>query len=209
MRNNYNFIAPYYDFMSRVVFGNTIVRAQTCMLPYIQPNSNLLIVGGGSGWILEELAKRDLGVLNIIYIDSAQNMIALAKKKKCGPHVVDFICGQIEDYRPVQQFDCVFTGFLFDNFKSERIELVFNNLHQMLKKEGLWLYADFIATKTAIKIWQKILLKTILLFFKTVSKVEANELMSLNPLFKSHGYTQIFAGWHYYHFIQSLVYKKG
>lgn len=208
MHNNYNFIAPYYDFISRLVYGNTIIRAQTGLLSHIMPNSNVLIVGGGSGWILEELTKHNLGVLNITYIDSAPKMITLSKKRKYNPHIVNFICEQIEKYQGEQKFDCVLTGFLFSNFKQKKNEFVFNHLDRVLKKEGQWLYADFIATNAASKVWQKVLLKAMLLFFKTVSKVEANELTAMEPLFKLYGYNLIVASCYYHHFIQSRVYQK-
>jgi ubiquinone/menaquinone biosynthesis C-methylase UbiE len=208
MRNNYNFIAPYYDFISRIIFGKAIMQAQTCLLSHIAPNSSLLIAGGGSGWILEEIAKVHPGGLNITYIDNAAKMIALAKKRKCGANKVVFICEPIENYLITQQFDCVLTAFFFDNFKIEKTAAIFETIHHHLKAGGNWLYADFAPTKLAKKYWQKILLKMMYFFFRVVSKIETQELADMSLLFKTSCYREFFLKWHYRHFIRSVVYKK-
>lgn len=208
MRNNYNFIAPYYDFISRTIFGKAIIRAQACLLPHIPPNSHLLIAGGGSGWILEEVARVHPNGLTIIYIDNAEKMIALAKKRKCGANKVIFICEPIEKYSSTQQFDCVLTAFFFDNFIIEKAAAVFEKIHHHLKAGGSWLYADFAPTNLVKKYWQKILLKVMYFFFSVVSKIEAQELADLSALFKTFRYKQTSLKWHYSHFIQSVVYKK-
>ncbi|GAB3413072.1 class I SAM-dependent methyltransferase [Niabella aquatica] len=207
MRNNYNFIAPYYDFISRLIFGKAIIRAQTCLLSHIAPNSSLLIAGGGSGWILEEVARLYPAGLTITYIDNAAKMIALAKKRNCGANKVIFICDAIENCPFTQQFDCIFTAFFFDNFKIEKAAAIFEILHPHLKPGGNWLYTDFVPTSVAKK-WQKILLKTMYFFFSVVSGIEAQELADMSFLFQTFHYKQFYIKWHYSHFIQSVVYKK-
>jgi ubiquinone/menaquinone biosynthesis C-methylase UbiE len=57
MLNNYDRIARIYDKLSRMVFGKSIVRAQQSILPFITTPARMLIVGGGTGWILEEIAR--------------------------------------------------------------------------------------------------------------------------------------------------------
>ena len=208
MRNNYNFIAPYYDFISRVIFGKAIIQAQACLLPHIPSNSHLLIAGGGSGWILEEVAKVHPGGLTIIYVDNSAKMIALAKKRKCGANKLIFICEPIENYLITQQFDCIFTAFFFDNFKIQKAAAIFQTIHPHLKPGGNWLYADFAPTNLAKKYWQKILLKVMYFFFRVASKIEAQELADMSSLFKTFCYKQTFLKWYYSHFIQSVVYKK-
>ena len=57
MNPDFNTVARPYDFISRLVFGDSLVEAQTSLLHYIPSNSQILIVGGGTGWILEEISK--------------------------------------------------------------------------------------------------------------------------------------------------------
>ena len=57
MANNYNSIAKYYDTLSRVIYQRAIIKAQVFLIQFIKDNDRILLVGGGTGWILEELSK--------------------------------------------------------------------------------------------------------------------------------------------------------
>ncbi len=81
MPTNYNKIAKYYDLISRLVYGKAIIKAQVSLLKFIPANSSVLIIGGGTGWVLEELAKIHQEGLTIIYVENSSKMIALAQKE--------------------------------------------------------------------------------------------------------------------------------
>ena len=77
MAANYNNAAWFYDSLSRVVYGKALIDAQVYLLQYIQPNSTILIVGGGTGWILEEVARIHPTGLQITYVEAYAQMMAL------------------------------------------------------------------------------------------------------------------------------------
>lgn len=207
MGNNYNKIAGIYDFLSRVVFQKSIINAQKFLLQHISPNSKILIVGGGTGWILEELSKIYNAGIEITYVEKSSQMIALSKQKNIQHNTVEFINKGIEEYSTEIKFDAVFTAFLFDNFQRDKIESVFSQLHRFLKPGGLWLYADFIHQKNDSAWWQKFLLKTMYLFFKLTCNIETQQLIDMSPYFAK-SYNNI-SGEHFYHnFIKAVVYKK-
>ena len=81
MPNNYNTIANTYDFLSRLIFQKSIVNAQVFLLNYISANSKILIVGGGTGWVLEELSKIHSEGIEITYVEKSEKMISLSKQK--------------------------------------------------------------------------------------------------------------------------------
>jgi ubiquinone/menaquinone biosynthesis C-methylase UbiE len=66
---NYNYIASFYDRLCQLVFGQSVKNAQIASLGFIPPTSNVLIVGAGTGWILEEINKIHQNGLSITYID--------------------------------------------------------------------------------------------------------------------------------------------
>jgi len=208
MKNNYDNIARYYDFLSRIVFRTAQQDAQTALLPYIEINSKVLIAGGGTGWILEEIAKRCPPGLHIYYVEISANMIALAKEQKY-QHEVTFINMAIEDFNRDRSliFDVVMTPFLFDNFSQESIRPVFLHLHSMLKPGGKWLFTDFHYQKVA-PLWQRILLQSMYVFFRILCHVEASALADIEPLFKTHHYTSLFEVFYFKKFIRSAVYYK-
>jgi ubiquinone/menaquinone biosynthesis C-methylase UbiE len=209
MLNNYDNIARQYDFLSRLVFGKSQVRAQVELLRFIECDDRILIVGGGTGWILEELAARYPAGLRITYVEISARMIALSRQRNCGQNEVNFINLPVEEFSSEERYDRILTGFLFDNFSTERSARVFSQLDAVLKRGGDWLYTDFYFDEKEGVLWQMFLLKTMYIFFGWLCKVESRELVDTGPLFKAAGYREISLSSKYRGFIRSFVYKKG
>lgn len=208
MRNDYNAIAPWYDRLSRLVFGRAQVAAQTVLLPYIEAGNRILIVGGGSGWILEELAKIHSSGLEIVYVEISKEMIHLSKERRAGQNEITFVEQAVENYQPKGMFDVIFTAFLFDNFKEEKAQTVFTSLDTCLKPKGKWLFVDFQYTVGKNGWWQWLFLKVMLTFFKVVSRIEATTLVDMQPFFQNEHYQELFRLISYKTFIRSVVYQK-
>lgn len=204
--NNYDFIAPWYDRLSRMVFFRAQVNAQKEQLSFIENHQRILIVGGGTGWILEEIAniRQDL---QITYVEISENMLELAKQKKCGNNSVDFVHLPIENFTNDIPYDVILTAFLFDNFAKVRAELVFFNLHQKLKKEGLWLFSDFIEHPKKNH-WKNLLLKLMYLFFDKVARIEAKNLVNMYQYFEENGYKIVQEKYYYSSFVKAVVFRK-
>ncbi|MBN8576566.1 MAG: class I SAM-dependent methyltransferase [Cytophagales bacterium] len=78
--NGYNRLAPFYDRLATVFVGKQLQQAQLALLPYLQQKRKLLILGGGTGWILSHIFKIN-PTLEIDYVDSAAQMIARARQR--------------------------------------------------------------------------------------------------------------------------------
>jgi len=109
MLNNYDRIATNYDRLSRLVFGKSIIRAQQALLPFVSSPARILIVGGGTGWILEEIAKHCPSGLAIDYVEISSNMLDLARRRDCRENQVTFVHTGIEDYAAPMKYDVVRT----------------------------------------------------------------------------------------------------
>ncbi|WP_345231950.1 class I SAM-dependent methyltransferase [Olivibacter ginsenosidimutans] len=207
IQNNYDAIAEVYDFLSRLVFGKAQVKVQIDLISHIAPKSTILIVGGGSGWILEELAKRYADGLTITYLELSQRMLNLSKKRKYGKNSVYFKHGAIEDDTEPSQFDVIITPFLFDNFAEARTTLVFDKLTAKLRTSGLWLFADFVVDNRDAY-WKRIMLKLMYRFFGWLCTVEAKHLIDVRSYFGREKYTLLTTYRYYAGFIQGKVYVK-
>jgi ubiquinone/menaquinone biosynthesis C-methylase UbiE len=204
MPTNYDKIAGSYDFISRIVFGKALINAQASLLKYIPANSHILIVGGGTGWILEEINKVHPQGLIIDYVELSAKMISLSEKRNHGLNQINFINLPAENYTTEKRYDVILTPFFFDNFKADKIQLIFTQLNELLKKNGTWLYADFV---NGDRLWQKILLKTMYLFFKMTTHIETQELVNMD-LFFDPLYDKAIEIKHYHKFIRSVVFRK-
>jgi ubiquinone/menaquinone biosynthesis C-methylase UbiE len=208
MKNNYDHIAPYYDFLSRMVFFRTQVKAQSDQLKFIPANSKVLIVGGGTGWILEEIAKIHPSGLSIVYVEISEKMLNISRKRNTMSNQVEYIHAAAEDFETHQKFDVIITAFLFDNFSGKTILTVFNKLHQLLNAGGYWLFSDFYYNRESGKKWQYYLLKTMYIFFSKISDVEAKMLINTEDIFINHNYNAVEVQHYYAGFIKAIVYQK-
>lgn len=205
MTSNYDNSAFFYDRLSRLVYGKALVNAQLYLLQQVPPNSSVLIVGGGTGWILEELSNIHYSGLDITYVEISSRMTALAQKRITGINKVTFIIDAIENTPITQTYDVVITPFLFDNFTEETLAKTFNRIHQQLKPKGLWLCTDFQLTSP---LWQKVLLKSMYLFFKILCGIETLSMPKIENQFGQHGYRTIATKTFYGDFIVSTRYQK-
>jgi ubiquinone/menaquinone biosynthesis C-methylase UbiE len=205
MAANYNNTARFYDRLSRVVYSKALIEAQVYLLQYIQPNATILIIGGGTGWILEEIARIHPAGLQITYVEVSDQMMALSRKRNIGNNKITYINDAIENVNDLPVVDVIITPFLFDNFTPAKLEVVFAHIHHLLKSNGLWLNADFQLTGIW---WQNMLLKSMMLFFRILCGVESTRLPDFEKLFEQYGYqvmdSKIFFG----EFVASRVYKK-
>ena len=205
---NYDKIARYYDFLSRLMFFKSQVNAQINQLKYIRPNASILIVGGGTGWILEELAKVYPQGLKITYLEISEKMILISKKRDIKNNEVEFICSAVEAFNFNKQYDVVLTPFLFDNFADLQVGRIFNQLNNQLKLGGRWLMVDFSLDEKAGRWWRKLLLRTMYTFFKTIGIVETSTLIDVTPYFKANRFVQLEERHYYNKFIKAVVYQK-
>lgn len=204
MSANYDNSAWFYDRLSRLVYGDALIKAQVYLLQFIPADATVLIVGGGSGWILEEIAKKHPAGLRITYVEVSSKMTAQAKKRNVGRNRVVFINDAVENVSSGSSFDVVLTAFLFDSFSEQTMKSVFGHIHSLLKPGGLWLYSDFRLTK---KRWQQLLLKTMLKFFRAICHIEASRLPDVERQFELHRYTIVESRTFFKGFVISKVYR--
>jgi len=205
MPANYDNSAWFYDQLCWLVYGKTMINAQRFLLKFISPGSKVLIAGGGTGWILEELSRLHSGGLTVTYLEIAPKMMQLSQKRNTGLNKIVFINKAVENARLQPNFDVAITPFLFDNFTQRNFELIFAHVHAALKPGGLWLNSDFQLTG---KWWQPILLKTMFLFFRLTCNIEANRLPDIQKQFDLHGYKNIARKTFYGNFIVSEIYNR-
>lgn len=199
---SYDRLAKHYDFLSRLVFFKSQIRAQTEQLSFIKDSKRLLIVGGGTGWILKDLSAFTLK--HITFIETSEKMIALAKKVSTH-HAVEFVQQDMERYDENAKFDAVLTPFLFDNFNDFKAEAVFQQIAKMLTPSALWLYTDF---KLEGKWWQTVLLKSMHWFFRVLKVVKTNSLPAMTHSFDAQGFELMHYKNYYGGFIEARVYRK-
>jgi ubiquinone/menaquinone biosynthesis C-methylase UbiE len=205
MAANYDNTTWFYERLSKMVFRSVQLKAQEHFLNCIQPGSTTLIIGGGTGEILESLTKLHPAGLRITYVEISAKMMALSRKRNTGQNDVTYIIENIEQVILKQQFDVVITAFLFDNFSDESLATVFPLIDAQVKPGGLWLNTDFQLTGP---LWQKVMLKGMYIFFRLMAAVDVTRLPDVKQMFRVHSYYLLNEKTFYGNFILATVYRK-
>ncbi len=204
MTNNFNFIAPFYDSLARLVFGKSIRQAQLTFLSEVEEGDEVLILGGGTGKILTALDNLNRKI-QITYIDKSAKMIELSQRR--GPFknlTVQYICGDhtlISD----KKYDVIITQFFLDVFDRSNLEGVVDCLYRSLKMSGYWIYADFINSDLPR---HRLLLKLMHLFFRLTANLQSMQLLDHQKTLENHGLKIMSKKYFYKSMIVSALFVK-
>jgi tRNA (cmo5U34)-methyltransferase len=203
-------IASFYDALAYFVYGDSLQRAQKALLPFIPDQGRILIIGGGSGWILVQLIKTGKH-LDILYLDAAPAMLNKAKKKyqkiKSDSSIrIEFRLGTEQEIKPQEQYDVIFTPFILDLFLPQRLQQLMTRLKVALSPTGSWLFVDFWPVTQSPPYWQKMLIKGMYLFFGTLSGVKARKLPDYNWHFNNLGLKEKFSKSFYAGMVQAKAF---
>lgn len=173
MDSGFDRVAPFYDKMMRAVFGKSIVRAQTYFLPRLIPGARVLIIGGGTGWIAQEVFEYCPDA-RITYLDASPKMILRAKASIVIPEQgqIAFILGNEKFLAELGQFDVLITNFFLDLFLPPRSQMISQQLFEQLENQGLWLYTDFYAEGNPL-FWRKWAINGMYFIAKHWCRIEA------------------------------------
>lgn len=203
MTNNFNFIAPVYDSIAKLVFGKSIRASQLTFISEIKEGEKILIFGGGSGWILKELDHLGLSI-KVEYVESSSRMIELAKSK--GPYgniEVNYVLN--DSYCFKRKFDGVITAFFLDVFNQKSLDQWMINIGQMLKSDGIWLQTDFVKGR---HFWQRLLLNVMYSFFKLTCGIQGSKLPDFDKYFQQLGFFKQQSKYYYGKMIEASLYRR-
>lgn len=198
--NDFDKIASVYDALARLVFGRSIVDAQKHFLHCIPRNARVLIVGGGTGWIIRELLAQHPDA-RIWFVDASEKMIASARKKTTRPDIL-FIKGTEHDI-PEETFDIVITNFYLDLFPTDKLEAIGRRIRHALKPRGIWMIADFLDDKP----WMRWMLKLMFVFFRVTTNIESRGLPDWNKAMNDLGGKKKDGKYFYYGFIEAALFQ--
>ena len=187
-KNNFDSVAWFYDFLSSIVFGNKLRQSQIILFTNIKDNDRVLILGGGTGWVISELLKVKK-VKQIDFIESSEKM--LAKAKSLPPlHndvVINYIHGNEQSIHETEQYDIILAGYFFDIFQQQRLESIILKLRKALKAEGKLLVSDFHLDSSSL-LKHKALVKIMYLFFNITCRLEINELIDFRNILEHYDF---------------------
>ena len=200
--NDFDRIAFAYDRLTKLVFGRSIIDSQKFFLNRIPERSTILILGGGTGWILTELFKIRNDV-TVCYIEASEKMIMIAKEKSANDDRVQFIHGTEIDIPSDHKFDCVITNFYLDLFTNESLHVASSKIKKSLSPKAQWIATDFLENQW----WQKLMLQAMYFFFRLTCNIGSRKLPQWNKAIQVAGGLEVDSKKFYREFIQASIFQ--
>ena len=180
---NYNHIAWIYDWLAKIVFGRKQELAMQAFLSVIPDTAKILVVGGGTGKIIDYLRKLHKQ-LEIDFVEPSANMMYQAKKREVSNLQINFYQQSILDIKTAD-YDVVLTSFFFDQFTDGQAQLILQHLKPKLRSNGILIFSDFINTN---HLWDKLVTRLMFYFFQLTVNIKTNNFPPYNYIFSALGF---------------------
>ncbi len=200
--NQFDRIAGIYDTLARLVYGQNIRESQCYWLDQIPEGSKILILGGGTGMILEDLESIK-SAIEVWYIEPSPKMLVRSTRRKTNFNV-HFIQGT-ELNIPALEVDVVITNFYLDLFPEKELQAVVRTIAPCLRREGIWIATDFVDEK---KWWQGLLLFLMYQFFRFACAIQASALPTWEDSLQTQGLRVVKKRNFFGGFISSIVLER-
>ncbi|MGI4885207.1 MAG: class I SAM-dependent methyltransferase [Janthinobacterium lividum] len=179
---NFDRIAWCYDALAGLVFGGSLRAAQRAALNGLPAGvPRVLILGGGTGWVLGEVLRRRPGAA-VLYLEASGPMLAravarLRREQPSAAGQVEFRLGTEAALGPGERFDALVTFFVLDCFAPAALGPALARLTAARQPAAPWLLADFSRPRRG---WQRALLGIMYRFFGAVAALRAQQLPDLH-----------------------------
>ncbi|MCH2206242.1 MAG: class I SAM-dependent methyltransferase [Lentisphaerales bacterium] len=181
-----------YDLLGTVCFLGKLHASQKKQLKHFPKQvKNILILGGGTGKFLVDLASQ-IDFESLTYLDISPKMISQARSKviKEIPQLlpkINFICAPASDL-PDQTYELIITHYFMDCFQQKDFELLALKLRNMLAPNGLWSMVDFYNESNSSS--RSLLIRFLYLFFRVSCNLNVRKLPEFDAWFHRHMHCQ-------------------
>ncbi|MEP0986231.1 class I SAM-dependent methyltransferase [Ekhidna sp.] len=197
--NDFDFVAPIYDRLSKLVFGKSLIKAQAYHLKVIGDKDRVLILGGGTGKLLEFIPKS--GELD--FVEMSHRMLDRAKRKKFH-RSINLIHTDFLEFNTDKKYDVIICPFFLDCFEIQGLTKVIAKIRSQLKPDGKLIITDFERSNI-----NSFILKIMLIFFKLFSKLETNRLLDIRAILKENGFNESETSFYKKGIFSALYYQVG
>ena len=173
MAGGFDKLAPYYDQLSGVFFGDQILKSQTHFFSAIEGRAKVLVVGGGAGAFLPFLVSKPQ--VRVDYVDKSAEMIRQAKKKLKDPANVNFMQVDFFQFKTENRYDLILMPFFLDMFLQPAIEKTAAIAGELSLPAGKLIVTDFLRQENFWN-WKSLTVKLMYLFFRFTCRIEAGKL---------------------------------
>lgn len=199
-------VAWFYDALAALVFGPALRNTQRAALVGLPTDAaHVLILGGGTGWVLAEVLRR-CPAATVLYLEASPRMLRRARARTSPGQLarVEFRHGTQAALAQAETFDAVITFFVLDCIATPDLPAALNRLRAALRPGGRWLLADF---RPARRGWRWLLLAAMFWFFRLTTRLRARELPDFAAALRERGLQGEILGQYYFGATEAVVFQ--
>jgi ubiquinone/menaquinone biosynthesis C-methylase UbiE len=200
--NAFDKIAPAYDTLARLMFGKSIRNAQRHYLSLVNSDAKVLVLGGGSGWILSDLNSVSPRC-EVWYIEASFKMLSMAREHKGCCKAVHFMHGTEANIPGDISFNAIIANFYLDLYSPAELPGLIRSLKECLSDDGVVLVSDFVNTR---KWWQQWLLRSMYAFFSLSCGIDNQKLPDWRESMQASGLAEYHSAQFFHGFIVSAAF---
>ncbi|QDV23663.1 class I SAM-dependent methyltransferase [Aureliella helgolandensis] len=208
----YDRLAPWYESIERLRFGQALQNARTAFLPELCNSRRALFLGEGDGRLLQAFARMN-SAARMTSIDLSSQMLALQKKRLQSAGQAQRAEWLKGDAMAAQfgkgDFDLIVTPFFLDCFGSQELQILIPKLTQWLSESGQWYLVDFNLPPSGLsRHWAQFWLRAMHLFFRWQTGLKVRQLVLPDPEIHRQGFKLVHHKVSRLHFLRSTIFQK-
>ena len=190
MKDQYSLLAPFYNRLTKLVFGDQLKWSKTCFAENLS-GKKVLIIGGGDG-LDYQIFQDDL---EGEYWEISRSMLLKSKINLEGSDL-SFHLGFFQAEKE-NVFDEVWLHFVLDTMRDEEIESLLIEVRKSLKPKGKVYLADFFVPQN---LYQRFKQSIMIHFFRMVANHKRKNLPDYEEILKRQNWLKnaerdILKGW--------------
>lgn len=207
--DGYSLLSPVYDALAATFFFGAIKKSQLTFLNELPSKGHILILGGGTGWILEEIGRHRPD-LEVWYVEKSLVMLRRSRKRALQKNMtVHWVWGLRSDLAEGIKYDAVITSFYLDLFSKKDLLAEIAPIASQMSSDGKWLVADFEENGRGLnRHYQRLMTGAMLLFFKWTTGHPGKSLPHIRQLLSEAGLLEDKVALMHGGFIFSALYQK-
>lgn len=147
----FDFLTPFYDTLMKIAMPEEMLKNALLEEAHIQPGQKVLDFGCGTA-TLTIMAKLKHPEATIVGLDVDEKILSIARKKiaQLGLDIPINIYSGFNLPFKYEDFDHIISSFVFHHLSTEQKKEILNQMHRILKSDGMLHILDFGNPQTRI-----------------------------------------------------------
>ena len=194
-RMNCDALAPYYNVLEHLAFGNLLERTRCAFLKEAARSRRAILCGEGDGRFLAALLEINSSV-DVDVVDLSPRMVQLAERRVAGKgqHFRDRVRFHVCDVRnfvpQLGDYDLIVTHFFMDCFSNTDLAGIVATLANWADSDARWIVSEFrVADGPIGRVWTQAVISCLYAAFRFTTGLRVTRLPNYVEALEQEGFS--------------------